>query len=88
VTISTKTAAYSRSKSRRATAHVVRSEGGQLTARPGAHVLIILQNLPVPLDRRVWLECQALVASGYKVSVICPKGPGDPSRQLIDGVHI
>ena len=52
------------------------------------HILIIVQNLPVPLDRRVWLECQALVAAGYRVSVICPKGPGDPSRQLIDGVAI
>lgn len=54
----------------------------------GPHVLIIVQNLPVPLDRRVWLECQALIASGYRVSVICPKGPGDPRRQVIDGVHI
>ena len=52
------------------------------------HVLIIVQNLPVPLDRRVWLECQALVARGYSVSVICPKGPGDPARQRIDGVDI
>ena len=62
--------------------------GGQASATAGTHVLIIVQNLPVPLDRRVWLECQALVANGYEVSVICPKGPGDPSRQLIDGVHI
>lgn len=52
------------------------------------HVLIIVQNLPVPLDRRVWLECQALVTRGYQVSVICPKGPGDPTRQHIDGVDI
>ncbi|SDS49440.1 glycosyltransferase family 4 protein [Microlunatus soli] len=52
------------------------------------HVLIIVQNLPVPLDRRVWLECQALINRGYRVSVICPKGPGDPSRQCIDGVNI
>ncbi len=52
------------------------------------HVLIIVQNLPVPLDRRVWLECQALTAHGYRVSVICPKGPGDPARQTIDGVEI
>lgn len=52
------------------------------------HILIIVQNLPVPLDRRVWLECQALLARGYRVSVICPKGPGDPSRQRIDGVDI
>jgi glycosyltransferase involved in cell wall biosynthesis len=59
--------------------------GGKL---PAPHVLIIVQNLPVPLDRRVWLECQALVAAGYEVSVICPKGPGDPARQQLDGVHI
>jgi glycosyltransferase involved in cell wall biosynthesis len=58
------------------------------TASPRTHVLIIVQNMPVPLDRRVWLECQALVVNGYEVSVICPKGAGDPSRQLIDGVHI
>jgi glycosyltransferase involved in cell wall biosynthesis len=51
-------------------------------------VLIIVQNLPVPLDRRVWLECQALRAQGYGVSVICPKGPGDPSYERIDGVHV
>lgn len=51
-------------------------------------VLIIVQNLPVPFDRRVWLECQALVASGYGVSVICPKGKGDPSYQELDGVRI
>ncbi len=52
------------------------------------HVLIIVQNLPVPLDRRVWLECQALVDAGYEVTVVCPKGPNDPARSVIDGVHI
>ncbi len=36
-------------------------------------VLIIVQNLPVPFDRRVWLEAQTLRDNGYKVSVICPK---------------
>lgn len=51
-------------------------------------VLIIVQNLPVPLDRRVWLECKALAAQGYLVSVICPKGPGDPAYQLLDGIAI
>ncbi len=57
-------------------------------AEGGPHALIIVQNLPVPLDRRVWLECQALVSNGYDVSVICPKGPGDPRRQELEGVHI
>jgi glycosyltransferase involved in cell wall biosynthesis len=51
-------------------------------------VLIIVQNLPVPFDRRVWLECQALVGAGYQVIVVCPKGKGDPSFQVIDSVEI
>ena len=51
-------------------------------------VLIIVQNLPVPFDRRVWLECQALVAAGYQVSVVCPKGKGDPPHEIIDTVEL
>lgn len=52
-------------------------------------VLIVVENLPVPLDRRVWLEATTLVAAGYEVSVICPKGRGwNESYELIDGVHI
>ncbi len=54
----------------------------------GPHILIIVQNLPVPLDRRVWLECQALITRGYRVSVICPKGPGDRAFEHLDGVDI
>lgn len=51
-------------------------------------VLIIVQNLPVPFDRRVWLECQSLVRAGYDVSVICPTGDGTGREQVIDGVRI
>ena len=51
-------------------------------------ILIIVQNLPVPFDRRVWLECQALVSAGYRVAVVCPKGSGDPSYQVIDTVEL
>ncbi len=36
-------------------------------------VLIVVQNLPVPFDRRVWLEATSLRRAGYAVSVICPK---------------
>jgi glycosyltransferase involved in cell wall biosynthesis len=39
-----------------------------------AHVLILDENLPVPFDRRVWLEATTLRDAGYRVSVICPKG--------------
>ena len=51
-------------------------------------ILIIVQNLPVPFDRRVWLECRTLTRAGYQVAVVCPKAPGDPSYQVIDGVEI
>jgi glycosyltransferase involved in cell wall biosynthesis len=51
-------------------------------------VLIIVQNLPVPFDRRVWLECQALVSAGYQVAVICPKGDGDPGYAVVDTVQL
>ena len=51
-------------------------------------VLIIVQNLPVPFDRRVWLECQALVSDGYEVAVVCPKGKGDPAYEVINGVKL
>jgi glycosyltransferase involved in cell wall biosynthesis len=51
-------------------------------------ILIIVQNLPVPFDRRVWLECNALTAAGYDVTVICPKGKNDPTQQTLDGVTL
>ena len=53
-----------------------------------SRVLIVVQNLPVPFDRRVWLECQALVGAGYDVSVICPMGKGDPAFQVVDSVRL
>ncbi len=62
-----------------------RGEAGSDRAK---RVLIIVQNLPVPFDRRVWLECQALVAAGYEVSVVCPKGKGDPAYEVIDTVRL
>ncbi|MFW2541581.1 glycosyltransferase family 4 protein [Primorskyibacter sp. 2E107] len=52
-------------------------------------VLIVVENLPVPLDRRVWLEATTLQAAGYEVSVICPMGRGwNEAYEVIDGVHI
>jgi len=54
----------------------------------GKRILIIVQNLPVPFDRRVWLECQALTSAGYQVSVVCPKGDGDPSFHVVKSVRI
>ncbi|MGH4014549.1 MAG: glycosyltransferase family 4 protein [Pseudonocardiaceae bacterium] len=57
-------------------------------SRRERHICIVVQNLPVPFDRRVWLECQALRTAGYEVSVVCPKGKGDPDYAELDGVHL
>jgi glycosyltransferase involved in cell wall biosynthesis len=58
----------------------------EASARP--RTLIIVQNLPVPFDRRVWLESKALTAAGYDVTVICPKGKGDPGWEVHEGVTL
>ncbi len=60
-----------------------------MASRGEPHVLIIVQNLPVPLDRRVWLEAKALREVGFEVSVISPKGRrSDASHEVLQGVHI
>ena len=52
-------------------------------------VLIIVENLPVPFDTRVWQEATTLAANGYTVSVISPKGKGyTAEKEMIDGVHV
>jgi len=52
-------------------------------------ICIIVENLPVPTDQRVWKEARTLSAAGYRVSVICPKGPGcETGRETRDGVEI
>jgi glycosyltransferase involved in cell wall biosynthesis len=56
--------------------------------RNRGRVLIIVQNLPVPFDRRVWLECRTLSEAGYQVVVVCPKGPSDPGYAVLDGVEL
>jgi glycosyltransferase involved in cell wall biosynthesis len=61
-----------------------------MTASPGKwRVLIIVENLPCPFDRRVWQEALALRAQGHTVSIICPKGRGyDKGYEVLEGVHI
>ncbi|MCX7677483.1 MAG: glycosyltransferase family 4 protein, partial [Alteraurantiacibacter sp.] len=63
----------------------------QIPGQPlaGKGVLIVVENLPLPFDRRVWQEARTLTAAGATVSVICPKGKGfDKSYEQIEGVHI
>lgn len=60
-----------------------------MTAKAKRRVLIVVENLPVPLDRRVWLEATTLTQAGYDVSVICPTGRGwDKPFEVIDDIHI
>ncbi len=62
-----------------------------MPASPGKRrrVLIIVENLPLPFDRRVWQEALALRDAGYQVSIICPKGHGfGRAYELLDGIHI
>ncbi len=55
---------------------------------PGS-VLVVVENLPVPFDRRVWMECRALRETGYEVSVISPKGKGaEAGRETLEGIHV
>jgi len=52
-------------------------------------VLIIVENLPVPFDMRVWKEALALRNADYQVCVLCPKGKGyERGHEVIDGVHV
>ena len=55
----------------------------------GRRILIIVENLPLPFDRRVWHESLTLTAAGAQVAVICPTGKGyEATYEEIDGVHI
>jgi glycosyltransferase involved in cell wall biosynthesis len=60
------------------------------TGEPGRlGVLIIVENLPAPFDRRVWNEARALRAAGHSVAIICPTGQGFEGRQeVIDDIAI
>ncbi|HEY6864002.1 MAG TPA: glycosyltransferase family 4 protein [Burkholderiales bacterium] len=52
-------------------------------------VLILVENLPSPFDRRVWQEATALRDAGWTVSIVCPTGRGYEQRfERLDGIDI
>jgi glycosyltransferase involved in cell wall biosynthesis len=52
-------------------------------------VLILVENLPSPFDRRVWQEATTLRDAGHDVSIVCPTGRGyDGKFEVIDDIHI
>jgi glycosyltransferase involved in cell wall biosynthesis len=61
----------------------------QKAMRRRLSVLILVQNLPVPFDRRVWQEALALDSAGYEVHIVCPRTKECPSRrELLDNINI
>jgi len=86
-------AALQRGASRPAQSLTADSRAGSVRSREraavGRRVLIIVENLPCPFDRRVWQEARALAAAGFTVSIICPKAPAfEKSFERIDGIDI
>jgi glycosyltransferase involved in cell wall biosynthesis len=52
-------------------------------------ILIIVENLPVPFDRRVWAEARTLRDAGYDVTVVCPRGKfASEPVEVMDGIRI
>jgi glycosyltransferase involved in cell wall biosynthesis len=61
----------------------------EMTKSAGPHICIIVENQPVPFDRRVWQEARALHAAGYRISIISPKSPqSEASRETREGIEI
>lgn len=59
------------------------------SAGSGRSVLIIVENLPLPFDRRVWQEANTLKQAGYGVAIICPVGKGAETHyECLNGIHI
>jgi glycosyltransferase involved in cell wall biosynthesis len=52
-------------------------------------ILIVVENLPVPFDSRVWKEAVSLYKSGYQVTVLCPRGKGyQQGYEVLEGIQI
>lgn len=52
-------------------------------------ILIVVENLPVPFDTRVWKEARTLGSHGYDVTVLSPRGKGfSKTHEVLEGIHI
>lgn len=59
------------------------------SAGSARRVLIVVENLPSPFDRRVWQEATTLREHGYEVSIICPTGKGyEKQFEVLEGISI
>jgi glycosyltransferase involved in cell wall biosynthesis len=63
--------------------------GTRRSARSGRRALILVEDLPVPFDRRVWSEAQTLRDAGWRVTIVCPRGEGARRwHERIDRIEI
>jgi glycosyltransferase involved in cell wall biosynthesis len=68
---------------------VIRETTAAKSASRPRRVLILVENLPSPFDRRVWQEATTLRDAGYLVSIICPTARGYEKKfEAIDGIHV
>jgi glycosyltransferase involved in cell wall biosynthesis len=51
-------------------------------------VLFLVQNLPVPQDRRIWMEANSLKNNGFKVTIISPRETNQAKSERINGIQI
>ncbi|GAA3491129.1 glycosyltransferase family 4 protein [Streptomyces cremeus] len=58
--------------------------------RAARRALVLVENLSVPFDRRVWQECTTLRDAGWEVHVVCPRGEkrDTEAEALVDGVRV
>jgi glycosyltransferase involved in cell wall biosynthesis len=71
------------------TAAATRAAWGVEALPKSPSILIIVENLTMPIDRRVWQEATTLRDAGYTVSVICPKGAQyTKTYEILDGIHV
>lgn len=62
---------------------------GAVSATGAPVAVIVVFNLPVPDDHRVWAEARTLHAAGFRVAVVCPAIRGArPGRRIIDGIEV
>lgn len=55
----------------------------------GRRVLIVIENLPAPFDRRAWQEARTLRDAGYRVVIVCPRMKGfDAPYEELEGIPI
>lgn len=54
----------------------------------GYRILKLIENNPFPPDPRIRQQVRAMVAAGYEVNVVCPKGKKQSWFEIVDGARV